>query len=457
MLGTGGWGSTRFGDGARCLRGLVLAALITAPWSAGAQPPRRGFDVLHYDARVQPDLEARAVRGTVTIRLRAVAETLSSVTFDRGAQAIDEVRVAGVAARVETPDGRLVVHLARVVKRDETVVVAVTYHGVPPHGLVFQPPRRQVYAIFSTRQWLVSVDEPDDKATLDLRIVVPPDLNVVASGAPVGQPVSVDGGTEHHWRATQPIPTFTMAFAAGRFTAATARAGETTLRFFGDGFSAEALRRIFADGADMLAFFAARAGVPYPGPTYTQVLVAETVGQEAAGFSMLSEGYGRRLLADPSAVTLAAHELAHQWWGVLVTCEDWRHFWLNEGLATFMAAAYVEHRVGRDAYERMVSGWRAILERIRREGSDKPLVFPDWNRPSANDRTLVYEKGALVLHLLREELGETAFWDALRWYTRTSAGGVTTTRDFQHRFEESAGRSLAAFFDRWVDGPRPAD
>jgi aminopeptidase N len=108
------------------------------------------------------------------------------------------------------------------------------------------------------------------------------------------------------------------------------------------------------------------------------------------------------VLADPHDVWLEAHEFAHQWWGNGVTCRDWNHFWLNEGLATFMADAYKEHRLGPAAYQTEIEVSGARYERVRAAGHDRTLVFPDWSHPSAEDRVLVDHKGADVLHLLRE-------------------------------------------------------
>jgi len=115
-----------------------------------------------------------------------------------------------------------------------------------------------------------------------------------------------------------------------------------------------------------------------------------------------------------------------------------------------MAAAYQERRFGRQEYLHEIAASRARYEKVRDDGHDRPLVFPDWDRPTADDRTLVYHKGAYVLHLLRELLGERAFWDGLRYYTRTYFGRSVTTADFQAAMERSSGRSLADFFDRWV-------
>jgi aminopeptidase N len=164
----------------------------------------------------------------------------------------------------------------------------------------------------------------------------------------------------------------------------------------------------------------------------------------------MSEAYGRTVLADATATSLIAHELAHQWWGNLVTNADWTHFWLNEGFATFMAAAYKEQARGREAYLADVQGWRRRIEQIRSAGVEKPLVFPVWNRPTADDRALVYQKGALVLHELRDSLGDAAFWDGIRAYTREFAGRSVTTADFASAMERSSQRPLDAFFDRWV-------
>ncbi|HYJ45580.1 MAG TPA: M1 family aminopeptidase, partial [Pyrinomonadaceae bacterium] len=210
------------------------------------------------------------------------------------------------------------------------------------------------------------------------------------------------------------------------------------------------LRRVFRDTPDMLAFYEERAGVPYIDKTYTQVLASGNVEQEMSSFTALNEDYGRKVLANERDIWLAAHELAHQWWGNMVTCVDWNHFWLNEGFATFMAAAYLEHRFGHEEYARQIEAYRASYERVRAAGHDKSLVFPDWLHPTGEDRTLVYRKGAYVLHLLREEMGERDFWAGIRLYTRTYFGKSVTTADFQAAMERVSGRSLKGFFAKWV-------
>jgi aminopeptidase N len=421
---------------------IAKAALVTAQTPSSE---RAVIDVVHYDATLEPDVQAGTVTGFV--RIRVAATTLAEqLTLDRGALAIDAVRIDAVDQRFDVIERHVSVHLHPPLPAGATREVEVTYHGTPRSGLQFPPDRAQVYAIFTTSDWLPSVDVPRDRATLRLRVTLPAELT--AAGVGRGRPVTPtkDGRRTYEWQLEQPAPTYTFGFAAGRFAEVTAG----RLRFLGDGFSAAELRQVFAETDAMLRFFERRAGVPYPHATYTQALVARTVGQEMSGLSLMSEAYGRSVLADPTAITLGAHEAAHQWWGNLVTCEAWTHFWLNEGMATFMAAAFLEERFGRAAYDRAVEGFRAEYARVRDAGGDRSLVFPEWNRPSANDRTVVYQKGALVLHELRTLLGEQPFWNGIRAYTRAHAGGSVTTADFQKAMEASAKRDLTPFFAQWV-------
>ena len=156
------------------------------------------------------------------------------------------------------------------------------------------------------------------------------------------------------------------------------------------------------------------------------------------------------MLTDSSQINLAAHELAHQWWGNQLTCRSWNHFWLNEGMAVFMSSAFKEHRFGRAAYLADIEVYRQAWQKVEDKGLDKPLLFPDWSNPTPEDRTLVYYKGAYFLHLLREKLGEAAFWKGIQHYTQTHYGQSVESRDFQQAMEKGTGQSLQAFFGEWV-------
>ena len=232
---------------------------------------------------------------------------------------------------------------------------------------------------------------------------------MVASGEPVAKRPESPSLARHVWRQDRPYPSYLFGFAAARFMKATGTARRTKLHYSGIEDGPAALRRKFRDTGRMLAFFEDRSG-------------------------------------------LIAHEVAHQWWGNLLTCATWKDFWLNEGVTTFMVAAYKEERWGKAAYPREMELWRARHQKAIDAGFDLPLTF-DGEYPSLGiKRAVVYSKGALFLDALREEIGENAFRSGLRSYTRACTGRSVESRDFQDAMERSAKRSLTGMFERWVYG-----
>jgi aminopeptidase N len=430
---------------------LVAGSLEREAGAQGAPDSLgRPFHVTRYDARVEPNISDKTIKGIVVIDLIMTAENHTTIELDSGDLTIDAVNEGGTPVDFDARDHRLTIRWPRPARVKEARQLEVEYHGAPRFGMQFLSERPQVYTVFSTSQWLVCVDAPDDRSTLNLRVVLPAGLTMIASGKLIAQHALPNDTVVHEWRQDRPMPSYTFGFAAGRFMDVTENRKGHRLRYLGSEFSKVQLRRIFADSADMMRFFEDRAGVSYRDPIYTQALVANTVGQEMSGFSVMSEDYGRAVLGNPRAESLIAHELAHQWWGNSVTCGAWTHMWLNEGFATFMAAAFMEQRFGRDEYLRTVEVWRSRYLKVRDAGHDRSLVFPDWNRPTADDRTLVYQKGAYVLHILRETLGEDMFWAGIRDYTRRYAGTSVTTVDFQHAMERSTLKDLSEFFKTWV-------
>ena len=418
--------------------GIALGVLAILVYGQVA----KALDVLHYAVTLEPEIAGKSVKGTV--RIRFVADT-PEVEFNCGDLAIDSVRLAGSALKFSVMDHRLRVSIPK-----EAHEIDIDFHGTPKRGIRFFPDRQQVYTIFSTSQWMVCVDDPADKATLTLKLILPASLTPIANGKLVSQSELRNNKRVSEWQQRTPIPTYVFGFAVGPFHVVKEKHGNVELQYFATNYNESEVRRIFRDTADMLDFFGTRAGVKYADRTYTQVLAAGGVEQEMSSFTALRETYGKELLENEQALWLGAHEFAHQWWGNMVTCRNWNHFWLNEGIATFMAAAYIEHRFGRAAYLREIEENHANYEKVRAAGKDKSLVFPDWLHPTADDRTVVYDKGAYVLHLLRELMGERAFWNGLRLFTQRHFAKSVVTEDFVAAMEEANGKSLKDFFAKWV-------
>lgn len=411
--------------------------MTAALTSASAQ----AFDVVDYDVRLTIDRAQHNVRGRETIRLRDRGDGATTITFPRNGIDVETVTLAPATPLVHHEDTALVIDLPAP-GTDREIEIVVTYTAHAPKGLVFQPDT--IHSEFFTCHWMICREEPAAKATFSLAVAEPADLTLVASGAPVGR-----AGV---WREAVPSSSYLFGFALGHFSRTSFVHRGVSLDHFAITADDPWRRRAFADEDRMLDFFAEKAGRPLPQPFYRQVVVDGEAAQEMTSLSVLGRQTLARRLDDPAEDWLVAHEMAHQYWGNLVTCADWPHFWLNEGLTTFMVAAYKERRWGRDAYDRELALARSRHQAAIDAGFDRPLTFVGEYPSLRMKRAIVYSKAALFVARLREVMGDRAFWRALRTYTWRYAGGVATTQDFQRVFAAATTQDLSSLFDAWAYG-----
>jgi aminopeptidase N len=409
------------------------------------------FDVINYDAQIEPDIPNKSVKGKVSIQFTSLKNNLTQIQLNAGNLEIDAARENKTALKFEKKDGLLNITLSNLANLNEKREIEIQYHGTPKYGIKFYPEQSQVYTLFSTSQWMPCVDAPDDRATFRLNLIAPKDSKVVGNGKFIKQIELPENNISSVWEQKNPVSTYIFGFAFGQFRELSKNYKGTKLRYLASSnFSEKEIKQIFRETADMLDFYEDKSGVKYADGVYTQVLAQGGVEQEMSSFTAMNETYGRDVLKNEQEIWLGAHEFSHQWWGNMVTNQDWTHFWLNEGIANFMTAAYFEHRFGRAKYLAQIEEYRTTYEGVRTAGKDKSLVFPDWNKPTREDRRLVYDKGAYITHLLREEMGDATFWKGFKVYTQKYWGKSVTTIDFQQTMEKSSGKDLSAFFNKWV-------
>jgi aminopeptidase N len=439
------------------LSAFIILFLPFCAWSSVSHSPVRVAEVIHYQADIKPNLQTSSLTGVVILTVRFPAK-INTLTLNAGQLQILSVREKQrqkMTPLLFTKIGSLLtITLTQAKKLDRAQslrLIEVSYQGSPTLGITFLPEASQIFTAFATSQWLPSVDAPHLRVTFTLTLTVPVDFQVIANGVLTKCTVDKAGNQITTWVEAKPMPTYLFGFAMGLFREVIDETAKPTLRYLAPmDFSVEELQQIFRDTRSMIRFYESKAGMPFPGQHYTQVLVSTRAAQEMAGFAVMGERYGRRVLENEKSTWLAAHELSHQWWGNNVTNHQWTEFWLNEGLASFMNAAYFENQYGHDEYLRHINAAKNKYEKIRDEGNDKPLIFPDWNQPSANDRSLAYDKGAYVMHLLRAELGEAAFWAGIKRYTQLHWGKAVKTDDFVAAMEAASSKKLTSFFATWV-------
>lgn len=435
------------------LAGVTLG-LLCSP-ALAANRPGDGFAVASYRLALTPDIQNRTVAGREAITLFATVDGVRRLTFTANALSIDSATLDGVALAHTVEGDVLGFDLPRPLRRGRTVKLVLSYHGRPARG--FAGSATTLYTSYFACDWMVcSQNKFGEKAAFSLDLRVPRGMTSLSVGSMMARRPGPDGSEMHSWKAPRPYSAYLYGFAVGRFTRVSERAGSKRLTYLSDTADAGELKRRLARTREMVAFLSTKAGVPLPVANYSQLLVEGDEAQEAATYSVLGADALPAKPDDPSEDWAIVHELTHQWWGNLVTCKTLKDFWLNEGITTFMTAAWKEHRYGRIAYDAELDVAKSRLEKAQAMGFDKPLAW-DGSYPTLGVRRAIqYSKGALFMAQLRVTVGDAAFWSGLRRYTRDHAGGTVTSIDLERALEASSGRNLRPLFAGWVFGDGPS-
>ena len=431
----------------------------------------RPFRILHLALDLALDLEAKAVSGTATLDVERVAEDSEPLVLDAVGFQISSLRdlTAGGAALEYVYDGERL-EISGLGKKETRIEVG--YRAVPRRGLYFLAPDAEVkdrpVQVWSqcqdedARHWFPCHDKPHVKMTTELAVRVPPGFVALSNGELIEAetPKARAKAWRYRFRLDQPHPSYLMTLVVGQFAVVEDRAAELAdgrripvFYYVPQARKADA-KRSLGETPRMIELFSRLTGAPFPWPRYSQVVVSDFVfgGMENTTATTLYEHalVDARAALDVSSHDLVAHELAHHWFGDFVTCRDWSHAWLNEGFATYFEHVEREDRLGRDEYDH---GIRGDLESYLAEAGSRysrPIVCRDYSEPiDLFDRHL-YEKGALVLHMLRRELGDESFFAGVRRYLAQHAHGIVETNDLMRALEAVSGRSLERFFDQWV-------
>jgi aminopeptidase N len=385
----------------------------------------------------------------------------------------DAMRVSGVwIGCAEARERASFIHQADVLlvavpsgSAGETRCLGVVYDGEPTDGLIVSTDSAGRWAAFGdnfpnrARHWLPTQDHPARKANVTWIVTVPAGRSVVANGALVSSVANPDSRVTTTWRTEHPIPTYGMVIAAAPLTKY--NLGETACGFAEDGRCVPQMvwtapeQEVwmpghFARAGAIVEFFSRTIGAyPYEKLGHLQTSTRYGGMENPSAIFYFDSGFRRNNGIDDG---LIAHETAHQWFGDAVTEREWAHIWLSEGFATFFAALWAQHAYGDTAYVRETAGMRdAVLKAdvvTRRAVIDSVETDPNH---LLNENS--YPKGGFVLRMLRDEVGDSAFFSGLRRYYTAHRHGNAMTQDLQAAVEETSGRTLGWFFDQWLRRP----
>ncbi|MFE9412588.1 M1 family metallopeptidase [Streptomyces sp. NPDC006704] len=465
------------GPGARrSRRGRLAAALLAAltvtscaggvsgtPGAFGTRDPlfprlgNDGYDVEHYSLDLDYDPASGILTGGATIVARATKD-LSAFDLDFAGMRVRDATVDDEPAAVSRAGDELTLRPHEDLTRGETFTARVRYSGRPrtitdadgsKEGWLTQP-GGGVLALgepTGSMAWFPSNNHPSDKATYDIKVTVPDGLRAVSNGE-LASTVHNGARTAFSWKVKEPMASYLAMVAIGPYEIDDKKTTKSGIPVYAavDPAAKDRASGVLAQLPDILTWEEERFG-PYPFSS-TGVVVAPA---KSAGYAL--ETQNRPVMPlDQFDVSTLVHELAHQWFGDSVTPATWRDMWLNEGFAQYSEWLWSEQHGGPSARERFATEYA-------KDDGDEIWAYPPASPPTAADVSgrPVYVRGAMVVHKIREAVGDEKFFALLKDWPRVRRHANASTKDFIHFVDEEAGKRLTEVWKTWLYGDGKPD
>lgn len=442
----------------------LLALVVAAP--ARDTYPRQPVDVEHYRFAVSLSDSTDRIDGDARIRLRVLAPGLTTIFLDLAnatparsgkGMSVASVQVGSRAVAFTHTNDRLTMTLPAPSVAGQVLEFAVRYAGIPADGLQIKPNRYGERAFFSddwpnkARQWLPTIDHVAEKATMEMAVVAPAHYQVISNGRRIEETDLPSGARRTVWLESVPISPWLYVLGVARFA----------VQVVGDYRGIPLETWVFARDRDAgfhdfavpvkdaMAFYSEFVG-PYAYEKLANVQSTATGGgMEAATAIMYDQASvdGTRRTRWRNVII---HEIAHQWFGNAVTEADWDDVWLSEGFATYFTSLFIEHAYGRDEFAQVLRDSRKTVVEFYERRPDYRVVHENLADMAQVTTGMTYQKGAWVLHMLRQRIGDDRFWTGIRDYYARHMNGTATTADFRQAMERASGQDLAAFFTQWL-------
>jgi aminopeptidase N len=445
------------------------SALLLSPAPMRSDEPyarSRDYDLQHSKIMLRFDLDHRRVIGDVVHSVSILRDGTSKLAFDSVGLTIQNVIVNKSPAKFETTPTKLIVPLPSASHPGEKFEIEIRYDGKPNRGMYFILPDKdypdrpkQIWTqgeSEDTRYYLPTYDYPNDRLTTETILTVPASWITVANGKLISVTDAGSGMKTWTWRESVLSSTYLTTVVAGEFDEVKESLRGLPLTYYAPKGRGDRLAANYGRTPAMVDLFSKKIGVEYPWEKYAQVMVDDFV---AGGMENSSATTNTATsLRNPKLIPeypmdedpLISHELAHQWFGDLVTCKDWGDVWLNEGFATFFETVWNESHYSKDQ-----SDWgRWTNSREWFASSDlyaKPIVRFDFGDSGEFDGN-AYDKGGWVLYMLRHQIGEDAFWKSVKHYLEVNRGKNVVTADFIRAIEEATHLDVDRFFHEWLYG-----
>ncbi|SDM07599.1 aminopeptidase N [Catalinimonas alkaloidigena] len=447
-----------------------------------AEEPRT-FDLIHTRLEVSFDWAKQYLHGEAELTLSPWFYPQSTLALD--ARGFDLHSVQLITDTSERPltydyDGeKITIQLERSYARTDTFQVMIVYTAKPNElpeggsaaitsdkGLYFINPLgtdpdkpQQIWTQGETqgsRCWFPTIDQPNERCTQEMYITVDDRFKTLSNGSLIYSQSNADGTRTDYWSQELPHAPYLFMMAVGEFAVVEDEWRDLDVNYYVEPKYAAHAKAVFGDTPAMMEFFSQKLGVDYPWAKYAQVVVREYVSgameNTSASVFMDDLQLTTRETLDTDWDFIVAHELFHQWFGDLVTCESWSNLALNEGFANYSEYLWAEHEHGRDAAD--YSGLSEKMQYLS-EAQTKQVPIIRYHYADREDMfdSHSYAKAGRVIHMLRKYVGDEAFFESLRTYLTRYQFQSVEINNLRLVFEEVTGQDLNWFFNQWFLQP----
>ncbi|MFL3026551.1 MAG: M1 family aminopeptidase [Candidatus Neomarinimicrobiota bacterium] len=450
--------------------------------------PDFDLDVLHYEINLKINDHDKTFYGKTSIDFKVLKSKVDTVRFDTETFRVTRVEYDTSSLSFVQADGSVMIMLDTPIYRDEERKYTIHYQsdgkiadpaeynmgGVRVLGLGFFDQSEDNPALVQThsfpegaRHWFPSNDHPADKATSSIITTVRSDWKVLSNGVlndkttnwkrlQNGMRIRTEGSgdsTTYRWDLDLPNSTYLYVMVAGPFEVVQDYHGDIPMSYWVYPQDKENAHRSFHRTPEIMRFFEKEYGTPYPWPKMDQITIPGIGGgAESTTATILGEKtiHDEKAEKDYPSHWLVAHEAAHQWWGDYITMGNWHHAWLNESFATYGEYLYSSYLYGKD--ESKINLWKkkqSYLNEYKNRYS-RPMVHPYWQYPNQNFDSHIYPRGAAVLHMLRQIVGDKTFKEFQEVFLNKYAYGNPVTDDLIKVVNEVSEKDLTWFFKQWV-------
>lgn len=453
-----------------------------APLQNGLNPygyngsAERTFDLLHTSLKVAFDWDNQHVLGEADLTLKPLFYSTSKLELDAKNFDIHHIMLNDEKLTYDYDGSVLKIDLDKVYTREDKLTLNIGYTAKPNEGasggsqaitsdkgLFFINPKnenkfkpQQIWTQGETEnssRWFPTIDKPNERCSQEVYLTVQDRFKTLSNGLLLSSNKNDDGTRTDHWKQEQPHAPYLFMLGIGEYAIVKGKWRDKELLYYVEPEYEEHATKIFNHTPEMLDFFSDILGYPYPWDKYAQIVCRDYVSgaMENTGAVVFGDFVQKtsRELIDANNDDIVAHEMFHHWFGDLVTCESWSNLTLNEGFATYSEYLWQEYKYGKEVAERKrIEDLNGYLMTADRGGTHDLIHFEYKDKEDMFDGHS-YNKGGLIIHMLRNYVGDEAFYASLKKYLTDNAYTDVEAHELRLTFEDVTGKDLNWFFNQW--------